>query len=123
MGDADLNMHSLAGFAYWRDLAWEHQRSVLASRALSLHDLAKLAPLGKVFKEVHRERRAQDEEWNENAAVTVLGTHAIDTLVRWVSCPNLGPQSSGHYPLMRQLKLSEGEPWPTLTLSPRSQFI
>jgi hypothetical protein len=52
----------------WRDLPWEVQKSVLASRALSLGDLAKMAPLGKVFKEAYLERCTAEEQWLEHAS-------------------------------------------------------
>eukprot|EP00884_Botryococcus_braunii_P003371 jgi/Botrbrau1/13034/Bobra.0389s0025.2 len=123
MGNADINVHSPTGFPHWRDLPWELQKSVLASRALSLHDLAKVAPLGRVFKEVYRERCGEEEQWLEHAAVSALGRQRVDTLVGWVSCPQLGPDSSSQYHLIRKHNLSEGEPWPQLNTSPPSPSI
>eukprot|EP00884_Botryococcus_braunii_P014876 jgi/Botrbrau1/2338/Bobra.39_1s0027.1 len=121
MENANSNMHSLTGFPHWKNLPRDLQRSVLASRALSLRDLAKLAPLGKVFKEVYLERCAEEEQWLEHAAVSVLGAQAVDTLVCWLSCPTRSPTSS-YNPILWQFKLSEGEPWPDLRPLPPYRF-
>jgi hypothetical protein len=113
-GNADIDVHSLTGFAHWRNLPWELQKTVLVSRALSLHDLAKLATLGKVFKEAYLERCAKEEQWLEHAAVSVFGAQPVDALVCWLSSPKRVDDAAGLNPPLRLLKLSEGEPWPDL---------
>eukprot|EP00884_Botryococcus_braunii_P007308 jgi/Botrbrau1/16579/Bobra.0068s0010.1 len=110
-GNADINIHSLTG---WRNLPWELQKSILVSRALSLGDLAKLAPLGKVFKEAYLERCTEDEQWMEHAAISVFGAQAVDALVCWVSSPKRDDDPAGLNPLPPVLELSEGESWPDL---------
>eukprot|EP00884_Botryococcus_braunii_P001024 jgi/Botrbrau1/10922/Bobra.0025s0095.1 len=113
---------SLPGMTQWRDLPWELQKSVLASRALSLRDLAKMAPLGKVFKEAYLERCAAEEEWLEQATKSVYGTSAIDTLASWLSCQKSRHKSQGRNPVPRELLLAEGEPWPDLRSTPPRRY-
>jgi hypothetical protein len=114
-GNAGLDTHS-TGFPQWSNLPWELQRWVLASHALSLQDLAKLAPLGKVFKEVYLERCAGEEQWLEHAAVSVFGLQAVDSMVCWLLTPKEIYQPAGKNPFSQKFQLSEGEPWPDLRL-------
>jgi hypothetical protein len=113
--NTDINIHSLTG---WRSLPWELQKSVLVSHVLSLRDLAKLALLGKVFKEAYLERCAEEEQWLEHATFSVFGAQAVDPLVCWVSSlkwvfepPGLNLLPEGSPTVLR---LSEGKAWPDL---------
>eukprot|EP00884_Botryococcus_braunii_P001026 jgi/Botrbrau1/10924/Bobra.0025s0097.1 len=115
-----INFCSLPGKTQWRDLPWELQKSVLASRALSLCDLAKMAPLGKVFKEAYLERCTADEQWLEHSAKSVFGASAVETLASWLPSPKWRHQSDGQKPVLS--KLSEGEPWPDLSTAPRNRL-
>lgn len=79
------------GWAQWEDLPDPVQRLVLGSPVLSLRELAKLATLCKLFKEVYLERYEADLKWLVEAARTAFGQDMVDVAIRffgrpWGSC-------------------------------------
>eukprot|EP00884_Botryococcus_braunii_P016435 jgi/Botrbrau1/3475/Bobra.341_2s0007.1 len=71
----------LAERGLWGRLHTDVQRRILQSRALSLPDLARLAPLGTVFREVYHELLKHDPAWLTEVAHSVFGKHLLDTLL------------------------------------------
>eukprot|EP00884_Botryococcus_braunii_P019009 jgi/Botrbrau1/5792/Bobra.0155s0015.1 len=120
-GNAATGKVSLPGMTQWRDFPWEVQKRVLASRALSLHDLAKIAPVAKIFKEAYLERCTVEEQWLEDESRSVFGASAVNTLACWLPGQKSRRKSQRRNGGPIELQLAEGEPWPDLRSVPQDQ--
>lgn len=103
-----------SGKCEWEDLPLEVRKRIWACPAITLHDLAKLASLGKVFKEACLERSAADEQWLEDAAKSTFGEQA-DALTNWLRYPEGRHESTGQQRVPRTFHVAEGQPFPDLT--------
>eukprot|EP00884_Botryococcus_braunii_P017015 jgi/Botrbrau1/3998/Bobra.0016s0010.1 len=63
------------------DLPEELLRQILETGALFLPELAKLAPTGKLFRDVYRERRKAEEDWLTEAATSFFSETAIKDIL------------------------------------------
>eukprot|EP00884_Botryococcus_braunii_P016431 jgi/Botrbrau1/3471/Bobra.341_2s0003.1 len=101
----------LADRALWGRLSTDLQRRILQSRALSLPDLGKLAPLGTVFREVYHERCTHDIVWLTEVAHSVFGKHLLDTLL-WAFRTELPPVRPFPLPAPQSFDLTAGDALP-----------
>jgi hypothetical protein len=75
---------SFSALPQWADLPSEICRQVLRNDALSLLDLAKVAPVHSVYKEAYLGRCAADEQWLENITIDCFGRSTLEALLRWL---------------------------------------
>jgi hypothetical protein len=93
-------------------LATELRRLVVNSPPLQLDDVAKVATTCKLFGEVASERRAADEQWLAQAAVSAFGERFIDLLLFVLTDPvaDDGGLDDGDY---KTFDLTTGKPFPS----------
>eukprot|EP00884_Botryococcus_braunii_P010078 jgi/Botrbrau1/19071/Bobra.0788s0001.1 len=98
--------------ASWTELSPDLQRRILKSGVLSLPDLAKVAPCGKVFYEVYQDTFQAENAWLSEFAYKTFGQQLIDTLLQLFTCP---PQKGRLGMRDRTFNLAEGEACPDMS--------
>eukprot|EP00884_Botryococcus_braunii_P008840 jgi/Botrbrau1/17958/Bobra.50_1s0050.1 len=73
-----------AGFALWSQLPTDVQRRILQSQGLSLRDLARVAPVSKLFSEALPLRFEEEDQWLSGVAPYVFGQHVVDFFLDWL---------------------------------------
>eukprot|EP00884_Botryococcus_braunii_P008839 jgi/Botrbrau1/17957/Bobra.50_1s0049.1 len=73
-----------AGFALWSQLPTDVQRRILLSQGLSLRDLARVAPVSKLFSEALPLRFEEEDQWLSGVAPYVFGQHVVDFFLDWL---------------------------------------
>eukprot|EP00884_Botryococcus_braunii_P000924 jgi/Botrbrau1/10832/Bobra.0025s0011.1 len=87
-------------------------RRILQNPALSLADLAKLAPICKLFYEAYLERCAAEEKCLAESARAVFGSHVVDTLLRCLTHRRRKRRRSDPHAVQRY-DLRQGDPMPS----------